>query len=117
MADIRGGRRPVAIIGTMSALITFAWVVSVFDRLGRSASSSGMAESPALFVAPVVSLVSIVGITWYLLTRRSRYRDSDDHPYVRCSNCGRSMLEEWRLCPYCGSRVEPPVTASGAERT
>jgi hypothetical protein len=26
-----------------------------------------------------------------------------------CAHCGKSLSAEWTTCPYCGSKIEPPV--------
>ena len=89
-------------VGGASALVALAWLVSAFDTEGTGVSSSG--SSGPFVVIPLLLLLAIAGVTWFLLARDTQ-PDADPVPYVECSTCGRSILREWRLCPYCGSRI------------
>jgi hypothetical protein len=65
------------------------------------------AVSPSLgWVMPLVSLVVIVGVTVTLLSRDSSRPPSDPPVPVPCQHCGRSVLPDWRLCPYCGAMLQ-----------
>jgi hypothetical protein len=62
-----------------------------------------------------LAAVSVGAILWYVLAR-------DDAPDLRpltdaahCSNCGHTVVDDWRLCPYCGTFVEDQLD-SGAGR-
>ena len=96
------GRRLLAITGTVSALVALSCLIVAV------ASPAGT-PSLALIAVPVVTMLSVVGATWYLLKRDADDSEIDDFRYVDCGSCGRSILDEWRLCPYCGSRVEKPA--------
>ncbi len=89
-------------IGGASALVALAWLVSAFDARGTGVSSAG--PSGPLVVIPLLLLLAIAGVTWFLLARDAQ-PDADPEPSVECPSCGRSILREWRLCPYCGSRI------------
>lgn len=106
MGDTQGRRMIVAITGAVSALVALAWIVAVYSTPGIGTATSATSASPLDYAIPLLSLLSIVGTTWYLLKRKVRSKDTEELQYVRCVSCGRTILQEWRLCPYCGSRSE-----------
>lgn len=114
MRETHGHWRLLAVSGTVLGLATLAWFVGTFDT-GTDASASLTPPSAVILIIPVVSLLLIVGVTWYLLTRGPDDAGSAQS-YVQCSVCGRSVLREWRLCPYCGSRSDPNALADGSPR-
>jgi ribosomal protein L32 len=111
MGRTRGRRRLVAVVGGASALAALAWLVAAFDGQGTATPSAGY--SGALVLVPLALLLAIAGVTWFLLAKDA-HAVSDPEPCTECGSCGRSILREWRLCPYCGSRVSvSPVTDDG----
>ena len=66
---------------------------------------------------PLLCLVVILGVSWALLAQAGGTDDQGDPSlYVPCASCGRAIFRDWRLCPYCGTRIsmggagEPSVT-------
>ena len=113
MGETHGRRRFVAVVAIASALLVLAWLVAAFDTSG---SSDPVSASSALVLAvPVVVLLVIAGLTWFLLTRDVE-ADGDAESYVECPSCGRSILREWRLCPYCGARTQSAPRTGEAAR-
>ena len=113
MGETHGRRRFVAVVAIASALLVLAWLVAAFDTSG---SGDPVSASSALVLAvPVVVLLVIAGLTWFLLKRDGDAdAGSDADSYVECASCGRSILREWRLCPYCGARTRPVPRAGEA---
>jgi H+/Cl- antiporter ClcA len=114
MGKTRGRRRLVGVIGFASALLAVAWLVAAFDT-GGSQGSPGTSSGLAVAI-PVIVLVVIAGVTWFLLTKEPD-ADGIAPDYIECASCGRSILSEWRLCPYCGARTEPSPETAGVART
>jgi DNA-directed RNA polymerase subunit RPC12/RpoP len=111
MGDRNGRMGLVAIIGTVSGMAVFFWVVSL---LGRGAADGASTPSSDMLIAIPVLLVLVGGAAaWFLLTR-SVANGADEDPYVACGVCSSPILREWRLCPYCGSRVEHPSLDEGS---
>jgi len=111
MNDAHGHVRLVAILGTVSGLAALFWVVSLVDSNGSLVPNARPLE--LALALPVLALLVVAGATWFVLTRRIA-PDEEPQAYVECGACGRSILEDWRLCPYCGSRVEPEQAPEGA---
>lgn len=88
-------------VAGVSLLIAF---ILLLDR-GDGVSSAAVA-SPLGWAFPLGSLLAIVGVTWFVLSRTPKDPGSDESVYAPCGNCGRSVLRDWRLCPYCGAMLE-----------
>lgn len=111
MSETNGRMRLVAILGTVSGLAAFFWVVSLIDSSGSLAAN---ARSLEFFLAlSVLAVLSLAGAAWFVISRRTGHR-AEPQASVECGSCSRSILEEWRLCPYCGSLVKHTATS---ERT
>jgi hypothetical protein len=105
MGDRNGRIGLVAIIGTVFGMATFFWVVSL---LGREGAAGGSTQTSDLLVAVPVLLILVAGAAgWYLLTRKV-VDGAEGDPYVACGSCGGPILNEWRLCPYCGAQLDRP---------
>ena len=72
--------------------------------------------SPLGWTIPLGSLFVIAAVAWLLLSQTPRGQaDADAAHLVGCPSCGRSVLADWRLCPYCGSSLAPAATAPSVE--
>lgn len=114
MGDTQGRSRFIAVTGTVAALLSFSWFIRELQRSAVAVARSDV-YSAMLFVGPLAVLVIVVAATWFLLTREIRRTDAGERTRVLCGCCERSISQEWRLCPYCGSRVEdaPPIAEPG----
>jgi hypothetical protein len=59
------------------------------------------------WAVPLASAVIIGVVSWALLLQGGTARRDDDSLYITCHSCGRPVFREWRLCPYCGVRLQP----------
>ncbi|MHB1475618.1 MAG: zinc ribbon domain-containing protein, partial [Dermatophilaceae bacterium] len=60
------------------------------------------------WLAPLIAASVIGGVAWLLLSQESRHRDEDTPTAAlsSCPECGRVVLSQWRMCPYCGDMLE-----------
>lgn len=99
-AAVFGG---LVVVGVLSAF------VGMNSAGGPLAWSAG---SPAGWAVPVVAGATVGVLSWLLLGGENSADASSDGPQtVDCPVCGTELLEEWRLCPYCGVKCDE----SGAE--
>lgn len=90
----------VGVFGT-AMLLLLALLVGNADR-GLSASTSAIG-----WTVPILSGVLIGGVAWVLLLRGPNHFDDSPPPdTVPCASCGRIVMRDWKLCPYCGSNKE-----------
>jgi hypothetical protein len=62
-------------------------------------------------VAPLVVGVMVGLLGWLVLgTKREVGAKSPDKA---CDNCGSSVLDDWRLCPECGTLIESADEGDG----
>jgi hypothetical protein len=100
-------RRLLGAIALGLGLAAATLVVSAFLN-GRLDLRGCTATVPFGWTIPIVSLVVIGVAVWLLLSSAGTDRSSDaDARYMACPACGRSVLEDWRLCPYCGLSLAP----------
>ena len=97
-------RRVVTVLASVAGISATVWGVRAFESQGASSMLPGLGSDVALLI-PAATLVMIIAVAWLLLTKAAEHEQSPDL-YVECGSCNRTILREWRLCPYCGSRVE-----------
>lgn len=102
-------------IGTVVALV--ATVTVVVGALLLVNADSGLAGCTMVsgfgWMAPLLLGSVLGGATWALLAqRRSDQQSRGGYEAVPCTTCGREVLGQWRMCPYCGAML---VRDSGHE--
>jgi len=89
----------LALVAALTAVVGTAVLLSADPDLERCR----LAEQSVWFT-PLVAASVIGGATLVLLSqRRSRDDASAARGTAPCSACGRELLGEWRMCPYCGA--------------
>ena len=94
----------LAAVGVLVAVLVIVNAGWVFD---------GCTGTGALgWVLPLLT-GSVVGlVAWALLFKAPNYRDEDDPPRsVPCPVCSKAVMQDWRMCPYCGSPIAEQRTA------
>lgn len=94
------------ILGGLAGLAgLFALVVLFNEGLSLAGCT---AATPLGWTIPLVSVVVIGAAAWALLSQPEKDSGgSEEFRSTTCPVCGRNVLAEWRLCPYCGSAVLP----------
>jgi len=55
------------------------------------------------WVIPAIAAGLVVLLSWALLSSHHRHDEQSTPVMVRCTSCDAVMMQEWRMCPYCGS--------------
>ena len=99
-----------------------AIALGLLVALGLAALHGGDSELSRLLGTRTLELAvplaagAVIGLgAWALLDDPAPALQDSPHAEVACPTCGQTILEDWRLCPYCGSFVA--VSESGATRT
>ncbi len=110
----RGNRTTIATI--LGALLLVAFVgglVMVVNAEDGFANCTGAAEFG--WMAPLFAAAIIGGLAWVLLRQDPRSPDdAQAAPFEECPECGRSVLGQWRMCPYCGEMLDPRYSIRAA---
>ncbi len=95
----------LAILGGFGAVGAVIAVVALASSIGPIAGSPG--SVPIGWIVPLGSLFVIVGVTWLLLSQAPVDGGENAAPYgsIACPSCGRQVMVDWRLCPYCGAMM------------
>ncbi len=92
-------RLTVAAAGGVAAVAALATFLVV--------SSGGERGAPAGWAVPLIAGAGVGLLSWFLLASTGRGESRGASPVlVRCVSCGAEVLEDWRLCPYCGGSSE-----------
>jgi hypothetical protein len=95
-------------LGTALALFLVLTLVNADRGFAGTTGTSALG-----WTLPLLSGGLIGGVAWVLLLRGPNHSDDDPSlDTVPCSACGRSVMPEWRLCPYCGSAMNPGAPRS-----
>lgn len=100
----------------LTVLVAVAVAASVFaTSLWGTGDGHSIVSIAYGLAVPLSSVFVVLGVIWLLLSQRPAGPEtSGTFRYVACPSCGRDVLEDWRLCPYCGSLLDRPV-AEGVE--
>lgn len=99
-------------IGIVVALL--ALLVAINAGLGFAGCTG---TSPLGWTIPLVSGGLIGGVAWMLLLRAPNYSDESEvtaRRSVPCPSCGKAVMRDWRLCPYCSDAL--PKSDSARQR-
>jgi hypothetical protein len=103
------------ILGGVAGLVgLFALVVLLNQGLSLVGCT---AATPLGWTIPLVSLVVIGVAAWVLISQPEKDSGkTQEFASTVCHACGRNVMAEWRLCPYCGSSApaaEPEQDPAG----
>lgn len=102
MDDRHYRKRLISVVGVLAGVLAIGLLVATFipavrDLIGGPGTVMG-------WVVPLVSIFAIVAITWFLIVRDVQTTD-DDTGSASCWSCGHVIMNEWRICPYCGAEL------------
>lgn len=101
--DIR--RVVLVALGTFGVLSASLCLLGLY---GRATGLPGLVfDYLAGWTVPLSSVMVICGVGWLLLSQAPGKPSGHASEPIQCSSCGRSVMRDWRMCPYCGSALEP----------
>ena len=108
-------KRLISVVTVLGAVLAVGLLFVTFSSAGRDLV--GGPGSIMGWAVPLAGLFVIAAITWLLILSDSNVPD-DEARYVACWSCGHSVMNEWRLCPYCGAelRVWTPAPGESLDR-
>lgn len=100
---------------TATTLGGLALVAGLAAVLVAAMGEMRMIPATAVWAIPLVAGGTVGLLSWFLLGGVSDEEARDAGPAkARCATCGMEVLEEWRLCPYCGGSARPFTAGDGA---
>jgi hypothetical protein len=102
MDDRHYKKRLISAVVVLGAILAIGLLLVTFIPAGRDLI--GGPGSILGWAVPLAGLFIIAAITWLLILSDS-HEDDDHARYVACWSCGHSVMNEWRLCPYCGAEL------------
>lgn len=91
-----------ALVAATAVVVGALLVVNADSGLAGCTMVSGFGWMAPLLLGSVLG-----GAAWALLAqRRSGHQGSPDYDAVPCGTCGREVLGQWRMCPYCGAMLD-----------
>jgi len=84
-------------------------VVSMLTAVVAEIDGSGWAQLYSLgvleWIVPIVAGASVGAVAWMILGAMPGAAEPPLHTEEACPACGRLILDDWRLCPHCGTLV------------
>lgn len=101
----------IVIVTTLGGLVGLFLVSFAGVRFGDSAARSVVGWTLPAFLAAIGG-----GVSWLLLSDDATTDSATPVATAHCGTCGHSVIEDWRLCPHCGTLVEESgVTGNGSD--
>lgn len=106
MERTRTGR---LILMTATIVAVVAAIIGVVLLANAGSGFAGCTSAMRFgWVAPLIAASIIGALAWVLLSQDHPVGGEDAHiPAVECPECGRTVMGEWRMCPYCGEVLDP----------
>lgn len=109
-------RRPIVrfVAAVAAGLAVGAALLAVIIVVNAGADFDGSTAATRFgWAIPILTGLVVAGVAWALLSSETVDSASDEMRTASsvCYQCGKPLLSEWRLCPYCGSLKtdeEPP---------
>lgn len=94
------------VMGIIIVCVAVATLLLVVNAEAGFQGSTGTARFG--WLAPLIAASVIGGVAWLLLGQSSNHDQEPPAPSQRsvCPECGRGVLGQWRMCPYCGNMLE-----------
>jgi len=78
--------------------------------------SSSPVSTPYGWLIPLSAGLVIFGVAWALSSQpRHTPRPMPGLRAVPCARCGKTVMGEWRLCPYCGTLLGAESVDAGTQ--
>ena len=91
-----------ALMGAAGVVVGALMLVNADSGLSGCTMVSGFGWMAPLLLGSVLG-----GATLALLAqRRSGQQGRPEYDAVPCHTCGREVLGQWRMCPYCGAMLD-----------
>ena len=101
-------RDPLARIALslVGAILAVAIAVAALLKINRAGFSACTGTAAFGWTVPIVT-VGVIGIVAWILLHESDDETDENVAGMscRCSSCGEPVIDNWRLCPYCGMMV------------
>jgi len=93
-----------ALAGLLSGLVVTGVVLALALTLFADAEVYVLPQGVGLgWLIPAIAAGLVVLLSWALLSPHRRHDEQSTPVMVRCSSCDAVMMQEWRMCPYCGN--------------
>jgi hypothetical protein len=103
-------RRRIArlVVTLVSAFAAVGAIAAILLAVSFGPQSSGTTTAlPFGWTLPLAAAAIVGGVTWLLLGEEPRNGGPVGRAVVRpCPACGSEVRTDWRLCPFCGERLE-----------
>ncbi len=93
-----------ALAGLLSGLVVTGVVLALALTLFADANIYVLPRGAGLgWLIPAIATGLVVLLSWALLSSHHRNDERATPVMVRCGSCDAVMMQQWRLCPYCGN--------------
>lgn len=103
VVEMPGSPRLTVLIIIFAALILFLIFTGISVFIYKDARKHGLNEWMWMTIA--VFIPNLIGLILYIIIRSTRKR--------KCISCGKSVEEDFDICPYCGKTLALKCTSCG----
>ncbi len=92
------------------AIVAGALLVSGIVIAMASAGRGSASGSAITWTVPIVAGILVALVALLLGEQPGGAEAGEELRSTSCAACGTSIIDEWRLCPYCGQLLECDMT-------
>ncbi len=105
-------RLTVVALGGLAVVVAFGALVASMRGGGQPAGLAFVRG--AGWIVPLVGGAAVGAFSWLILSGTTFGEVSCTPSTVPCPLCGTDVLEDWRMCPYCGESYELTLEDPGS---